>query len=115
MSDVSRVVFYCLDKKVGEVLRALTGIAIGTPEVTPVTNVKKTRNGLAQEHGSTLEAFAKYLKSHKLREVTAAQGKEFMRGLGQREKNYSNTFRDAAEKGILRRRGTGMKTRWMVA
>jgi hypothetical protein len=97
------------------VLRALTGIALQTPEVTPVTNAKVTRNGMAQEHGSTMEAFVKYIKKRKLREVTAADGKAVMQELGLREKNYTNMFRDAVEKGILRRRGTGMKTRWMVS
>jgi len=113
--EISRVVFFCPDRKVGEVLRALTGIAIGTPEVIPVTNAKRTRNGLAQQHASSLEAFVQYLKKRKLKEVTPADGKDFMRGLGQREKNYSNAFRHAADAGILRKRGSGMKTRWMVA
>lgn len=113
--DISRVVFFCPDKKVGEVLRALAGIALETPEVTPVTNAVKTKNGLQQEYGSTIEAFIKYVKKKKLKEVTAADGKKLMRELGLRERNYSNLFRHAADKGILRRRGTGMKTRWLVA
>jgi hypothetical protein len=113
--EISRVEFFCPDKKVGEALRALAGIALQTPEVTPVTNAVKTKNGLRQEHSSTMEAFVKYIKKNRLKEITAGQGREFMRELGQREKNYSNTFRNAAEQGILRRRGSGMKTRWIVA
>ena len=113
--EISRVVFFCPDKKVGEVLRALAGIALDTPEVTPVTNAIKTKNGLRQEHGSTMEAFVKYIKKNKLKEVTAAQGRELMRELGIRERNYSNLFRHALDNGVLRRRGSGMKTRWMVA
>jgi hypothetical protein len=112
--EISRVEFFCLDKKVGEVLRLLAGVALDVPKVTPVVNAKKGRNGLEQEHGSTMEAFVKYIKRNKLKEVTAAQGRELMRELGMRERNYSNLFRHALESGILRRRGSGMKTRWIV-
>jgi hypothetical protein len=113
--EISRVEFFCLDKKVGEVLRLLTGIALEVPKVTPVTNAVPTKNGLKQQHGSTMEAFVKYLKKKKLQEVTAVNGKELMKELGMRERNYSNLFRHAAEQGILRKRGSGLKTRWMVA
>ena len=113
--DVARVVFYCDDRKVGAVLRTLTGVAIGTPEVTPVTNAKVGRNGLQQATtGEALEMLKGYIKKRKLTEVNAAVGKEFQKSIGRREGGYNYLFDAARKEGVLRKVGKGMHTKWRV-
>jgi hypothetical protein len=114
--EISRIVFFCPDKKVGEVLRILAGIALQTPEVTPVTNAKVKRNGLVEDvrGGEAIDLFRKWIQERKLSEVNAPLGKEFCRTIGRAEGGYNNLFLAARKHGLLRKTGKGMKTVWKV-
>jgi hypothetical protein len=113
--DISRVEFFCPDKKVGEVLRLLTGIALDIPKVTPVANARKGRNGLEQQtNGDAVEMFAQYIKKHRLTEVNSDIGREFCKSIGRSSEGYNNLFSQAKKRGLLRRVGKTYGAKWRV-
>jgi hypothetical protein len=96
---ISRVEFFCDDKRVGEALRLLVGIAHGAPSVQPVTNAKVKGNGkdkklvAATPNGSAAELFARYLAETKAETITAALARQVMQQTGFAPNSYSYVFK----------------------
>lgn len=68
------------DKKLGDALRALVGIAVQPPTVQPVTNAKKGRNGHLQQesNGKLLDLFMLHLDKEKPGEINAKYVRAFL-------------------------------------
>jgi hypothetical protein len=114
--DISRVEFFCDDRKVGSVLRLLAGIALEVPQVTPVTNAVKRGKKLQQEtSGDPLGLFREYIKKNKITVVTSSIGREFYKSIGKGgTHSYNYLFAKAREAGLLRKVGKGINTQWKV-
>jgi|SRR6516164_4732151 hypothetical protein len=113
--DVSRVLFYCDDRKVGQILRLLAGVALQTPEVTPVVNAKPKNGKLEQSsNGNMLDMFAIFLKKKKLTEITPEIGREFCTSIGRSADSYGYLFKHARNAGLLRKLGKGSGSKWRV-
>jgi hypothetical protein len=81
------------DKKLGDALRAVTGLATQVETPQPVVNAVKAKNGklLAAGNGSLTEAFLAHLNKTKRPggQVTAKEMKEFVMKHGGAESSYS--------------------------
>lgn len=76
-----RVEFFCDDKKVGDALRRLVGIAIGKPQVEPVVNAEKKPNGKIEQvtaNGGMVDLYIAHIKKHRLKEVSVQAAREFL-------------------------------------
>ena|SRR5215467_7105352 len=110
-----RIVIYCDDRKLGKLLHGLTGLARGTPEVTPVVNVEKRGKYLKQAtNGSAVEMFADYIKKHKLTEVNSDIGRMFCKSIGRSPEGYNNLFQQSKKAGLLRKTGNTSNVKWSV-
>ena len=79
--SITRVEFFCDDKRVGDALRRLVGIAIGKPEATPVINTEQKPNGQiaqATANGTMTDLYIAHIKKHRLKEVSVQAAREFL-------------------------------------
>lgn len=113
-SAISRVEFFCDDKRVGEALRALVGVAIGAPSVQPVVNAATRGNGLAAETGGKLvEQLAHYLAQSNRSEIDGADLRSFLKKSGRSPASISYLARHAVAHRILKK-DPSAKSRWLV-
>jgi hypothetical protein len=111
-----RVTFFCDDKKLGDILRGLAGLALGTPEVVPVVNAGVGKNGLqAQTGGKIYEMFAAWIHKHKLHEVRSRDAKAFLKETGSGAQSSSYHLKKLVEVGVLRKAGKGSGMYYKVA
>lgn len=103
-SSISRVEFFCDDKRVGEALRALVNIAIGAPSVQPVTNARKSGNGLAAiGSGKAIDQFADHLAKAKPKEITPDSMREWLQSVGLSGASYSYLLKHAVAAKMIKR------------
>lgn len=104
-----RVTFFCDDKRVGDCLRALAGLAQGTPEVVPVVNAVKGANGELKpkiRDGNVHDLFVDWIKQHRKTEVVSTDVKEFLREVGASPLSHSYVLTVARERGVVRKTGS---------
>jgi hypothetical protein len=110
-----RVTFLVDDKKLSYALWALTNIAIGKPDIEPVINVKKSRNGVAQETGGTLlEMFAAHLKANKPKQINAQYVKRWMQESGLNPASHSYLLKQAQGSKLIGKAGKGTRGGYTV-
>jgi hypothetical protein len=78
-----RVTIFVDDRKLSELLHKLPGLAVGQPEVQPVTNAqKKGGKVVAKSGGNSSERFLEHLKANKITTFNLAQAKEAAKAIG---------------------------------
>jgi hypothetical protein len=106
-----RVTFFVDDKKLGECLHGLAGLAQGTPEVVPVVNAVAGANGSGPramtDSGKLVDMFADWLRKTKRKELRASDAREFMKSIGMSEASYTYMLGKARDQGLLKKTGTG--------
>jgi hypothetical protein len=98
------------------VLRALTGLALGSPSVQPVVNAEQ-KNGrvVAASAGDLVALLSAHLKRNRLTEVKAAQIKEFAVANGYSESSHQHILKTAVAHKLLRKKGKGSGMTYTVA
>ena len=110
-----RVTFFCEDKRLGNALRALAGLAHGNPEVLPVVNVEANGKQLkARTNGKARDQLVDWMKQKHLTEVQCAHAKEFLRTAGMSENSATYVLKDAVAAGLLKRFGKGTKSSYRL-
>ena len=112
--NLTRVEVICLDKKAGDVLRAVAGLAIEA-KATPVANAQ-VRNGKveAASNGELVTLFTRYLSKRRIAEVNSDITREFCLSIGQSPDRYTYVLRKALEHGLLKRIGKGKASAYKV-
>jgi len=78
-----RVELFVDDKKLGDVLRLVQGIALQQPSVDPVVNAKVGKNGVtAVTSGTAIELFKDYLTKNSFAEITTTGIKIWLTSMG---------------------------------
>lgn len=110
-----RITLYCDDKKVGELLRGVAGLAIGKPEVEPVVNVE-TKGGTlkAKTNGSATQMFMNILKERKITEFSSKEGVTVVKSIGMAPSSANYVFKQLIAAGAIKRRGKSSATRYTV-
>jgi hypothetical protein len=105
----------CDDKKLADVLRALAGLVLQTPQPVPVVGAM-VKNGKVQSAGDVVTLFAAELKKRKAVEIAALDMREFLRSIGRPVNSYSYFVTQAQKLGLLKRkpRTKGPDTRYLV-
>jgi hypothetical protein len=113
---VFRVEFYVDDKRLGNALLALVGLAHGQPSVTPVVNAVKKGNGLdaVVKSGSSVERFAELLKSHKGEVLIARDVGKLMKPMGMSLSSKGYMLKQAVKTGLLKKSGKGSGMKYTV-
>jgi len=108
-----RVELFCDDRKLPDVLRALTGLLIGEPKIQPVVNGKKENGVLVASNRGTLnEMFVKYAKTHSLTKFAPVELKEFCRYTGYAESSYNYVLDVLKANKLVRKHGSGRNVRY---
>jgi hypothetical protein len=106
-----RVTFFCDDKKLGQCLHGLAGLAQGVPEVVPVTNAIAGTNGsgprAVTDTGKLVDMFAQWLKKTKRTELRAQDARDFVQSVGMSPVSYSYMLSKARDQGLIRKTGSG--------
>ena len=104
-----RVVFFVDDRKLGESLVRLQGLAQGSPEVQPVTNAKVARNGrlVAETSGNLQDQFLKRIQDLGVAEVNARLASEFLKSVGRDPSNGTGLLIRMAKVKLLHKVGKG--------
>jgi hypothetical protein len=106
-----RVTFFCDDKRLGQCLHGLAGLAQGTPEVVPVANAVASTNGSGPramtDTGKLIDMFAHWLKKTKRTELRAQDARDFMQSVGMSPTSYSYLLSKARDHGLLKKTGSG--------
>jgi hypothetical protein len=106
--EMSRVVFYCDDRKVGQVLRILAGVALQTPEVTPVVNAQQKNGKLEQRtSGKASVMLAAHLRKHKKKTFGSEDIREFLVSIGRSEKSRGTVLQHMFDEKLAKRVGQG--------
>jgi len=106
---------FCDDKKLSQLLRAISGLVLEGFSVIPVVNVEKKKGKpSAVTNGSAVEMFRDYLHRHKIVEVNSTIGREFCTSIGKDAEAYNYLFSRAKEQGLLRKSGKGTSSKWRV-
>ena len=111
-----KVEFFVDDKRLGQALLALVGIANSQPSVVPVVNVAKKANGtLAPKvSGGSMERFVAVLKKHKGKSLKAAEFKAMMKPMGLSASSANYMTGRAVEAGLLKKTGKSNQTAYLV-
>ena len=103
-----RIVAYVDDKKLGDALRALTGMARGAPEVTPVTNISIKGGALhANGNGNIVDMYAAHLAKHKLQITSSKETTKWLTDNGLSRLSVSYVLKSLRDRGILKPKGKG--------
>lgn len=114
-----RIEFFCEDKRVGDALRHLLGIAIGHPTTTPVINAEVNGKGehkkiRAQSDGSMSSMLMAYInKSHK-ETITPKETGVFLTEHGFSKASAHYCLRQCTDARFLRKTGKGNSTIYYV-
>jgi len=110
-----RIEAFVDDKRLAEALRALTGLAVGSPAVQPVVNgAKKNGKVVAVSEGEIEDLFAKWVKSKRLTELTPTDAKAFIKSIGRSTGSYTYFMRQLIKKGVLKKRAVKGKPPFVV-
>jgi len=111
-----RVVFFVDDRKLGDAVRSLAGLAIGNPEVQPVVNAEKGANGTlkALTGGTVAEQFIAYLRKTKAHEVRVSDAQAFLKSIGRSKGSATYMLMECVKAHVLSRRGKGTATVYTV-
>lgn len=78
-----KIEFFCDDKRLAPALRALTGIALQAPSVTPVINAEAHRNGIRQAtNGTITDLFTAHMDKTKPDTISVALVRDFLKSQG---------------------------------
>jgi len=116
LDKISKVTFFCDDRRVGLLLRAVAGLIVGTPEVVPVINAE-AKNGAIKASGSGDMAtmFAAYVRKARKTTVQPADAQEFLRNNGRSSASATYLLRQCRDNGFLRGPfGKGVKSSYKV-
>jgi hypothetical protein len=109
-----RVTFFCDDRKLGECLHGLAGLAQGTPEVVPVVNAVAGTNGSGPramtDNGNLIDMFTDWLRKTRTKQFKAQDAREFVKSIGMSPASYSYMLNKAKDRGLIRRTGSGAAT-----
>ena len=106
---------FCDDKKLPQVLHAISGLVLEGFSVVPVINVEKKKGkAVALTNGTTVEMFRDYLHKRKITEVNSTIGREFCVSIGKDASTYGGLFVRAKAEGLLRKAGKGTSSKWRV-
>lgn len=114
-----RIEFFCEDKRVGDALRHLLGIAIGHPVATPVINAEVEGKGEHKKikqvsNGSMASQLMAYInKSHK-ETITPKETAAFLEEHGFSKASAHYTLRQCTDARFLRKTGKGTHTIYYV-
>lgn len=94
------------DMKLGDVLRALTGLVRGQPSVIPVVNVEEEEQEIhATSNGSLLEMFVQHLAKSKATTMTPSEVKTWLEKLGKSALSSNYLMKQAIAAKLIRRTG----------
>ena len=112
--NITRIEVFCLDKKAGDILRAIAGMAIKA-EAVPVAN-GHMKNGKVEpsNNGELVAMFAKFLNKRNVKKTNAGMTREFLTSIGQPPERYSYLLRKAMDYGVLRKVGKGKQSAYTV-
>jgi len=106
---------FCDDKKLSQLLRAISGLVLEGFSVIPVVNAEKKKGkATALTNGTAVEMFRDYLHKHKIVEVNSTIGREFCTSIGKDAEAYNYLFSKSKEVGLLRKSGKGTSSKWRV-
>lgn len=112
-----RIECFVDDKHVADVIRALTGKAIGQPTIQPVANAQAKGGKIVTDGLSLCETFVKALAKAAavgLKETTMAKIKEFLRDQNAKESSAGYLVKCAERAGALKRKGSGPGVRYLI-
>ena len=109
-----RVSLFCEDKKLADVLHNLAGLAAGMPEIVPVANAVAKNGKVSAANGSMVEAFAKYVKAHKVSKFRSAELADFCKETGLAPSSRSYLIKQLQKAGAVKKHGVGQKTYYSV-
>jgi hypothetical protein len=110
-----RIECFVEDKKLGDALRSLMGVAIGTPKAIPVINAEVKQGAIKQQtNGSMVGMFANYLQQTKIQTIKPTEAKAWLKkhGLSPGSSNY--LLRQACDQKLLRQHAKGNATYYTV-
>lgn len=108
-----RINLFCDDRKLPELLRALTGLTVGVPDIRPVVNAEAGANGpVAKTNGSLVEKFTLYAKEHKLKQFTSKEARDICKAIGLAPGSSSYVTGQLVGAGVLKRGGANAKRRF---
>lgn len=112
--NITRIEVFCLDKKAGDILRAIAGMAI-KHEVMPVANAQ-VKNGKVQptNNGELVNMFAQYLAKYKIKKVNSNNAREFCVSVGQPAERYGYLLLKAQRYGVIKKTGKGKTSSYSV-
>ncbi len=95
------------DKKLGDVLRALTGLVRGQPVVLPVVNVEENAQELkARSNGSLLGLFTDHLAKSKVTMLRPSDVKAWLEKTGHSPLSSTYLVEQAIHAKLIRRTGS---------
>jgi hypothetical protein len=97
-----RIECFCDDKRVAQILHALSGMAYEVKAV-PVANAKKVGGKLRQISASSVETLMIGIAKRKLKDVGAQDMKAIMIEAGFKDASYSHPLKEAQDLGLLKR------------
>lgn len=111
-----RIEFFVDDKKLGNALHALVGIAHGQPNVQPVSNAMKRQNGLVPiiKGGSSVEQMVHAIQKAKLTQVNVQQAGQLLKTIGLKPGSATYMLRRVAAAGFLQKVGKGNNVVWQL-
>lgn len=102
--EMFRIEFFCEDKNLPRILRALTGLSVGQPRVQPVANAETTGEKIKQRtNGNAVDLFSEWIKKRKLTFITPTLAREFAVEHGYMEKSYSLILKNLVAAKLIRR------------
>jgi hypothetical protein len=103
---------YCDDKKLGDVLRALTGLTRGQPVAVPMTNVEEGGIGgpKAKTNGKLVTMLAEHMVKSKLESIRPKEVGAWLAKIGMSKQSASYVARMAVSEGVIRKTGQSSQT-----
>lgn len=105
------------DKRVGDALRALAGIARGQPSVIPMINAEPTKDGSgvkAKVSGGLLNMFIEHLTKERIDTIKSGSVKDYLKSIGKSGGSATYLLQQAHKAGLVRKTGKGNATVYHV-
>jgi len=110
-----KITAYCDDRRLADVLHALTGIIHANPTVEPVANAQVTNGKVtAVSSGNTPQQLGDFIRKNKMTEITPKQAKDWLKNNGRSIQSGSYVLKYLVDHGVLRKTGRGTGTRYTV-
>ena len=111
-----RIEVYCDDKKLAYVLWALAGHVLGSPNVMPVVNAKKSGGKIKQAtNGKLLDLFTDHVrKEPQGTSISARYVKDFLQGIGNSSASYGYVLKNAQAAKVIRKVGKGTHSKYAI-